>query len=114
MEWYLSCLKEHYADFKGRARRKEYWMFTLCNAIAAIVVFFVAGLIGLPVLYCLYGLAVFVPGLAVSVRRLHDTGKSGWWIFISLIPVIGCIWLLVLFCMDSQAGANEWGENPKA
>jgi len=114
MEWYLSCLKEHYADFKGRARRKEYWMFVLCNLLAAIVVAFVAGLIKLPVLYYLYGLAVLVPGVAVSVRRLHDIGKSGWWIFISLIPVIGGIWLLVLFCLDSQAGANEWGENPKA
>ena len=64
-------------------------------------------------MYLLYVLAVFIPGLAVTVRRLHDIGKSGWMFLIVLIPIIGPIWLLVLFCTDSQQGSNKWGENPK-
>lgn len=113
MNWYLTCLKEHYADFKGRARRKEYWMFILFNFIISWVLMLLGGAIKLPWIGYLYSLAVLVPGLAVLVRRLHDTGRSGWWIFISLIPVVGAIWLLVLLCLDSQPEANEWGENPK-
>ncbi|WP_343329794.1 DUF805 domain-containing protein [Polaribacter staleyi] len=120
MNWYLKVLKEHYADFSGRARREEYWMFTLFNAIFSIaisVVFTgVAIAIEAPLLASLsyiYSLAVLVPSLAVLVRRLHDTGKSGWFFFIALIPLIGGIWLLVVLCTDSQNGANKWGENPK-
>ena len=79
MNYYLDVLKNHYADFNGRARRKEYWMFTLGNLIVAVVIGVVAGLIKFPLLVSLYGLAVVVPGLAVCVRRLHDIGKSGWW-----------------------------------
>ena len=113
MEWYLKCLRQ-YADFSGRARRKEYWMFTLFNAIISFVFGFIIGLLGLPteVAY-IYSLAVLVPSLAVCVRRLHDIGKSGWMYFIILIPIIGAIWLLVLFCQDSQPEDNEWGSNPK-
>ena len=100
MNYYLDVLKNHYADFNGRARRKEYWMFTLGNLIVAVVIGVVAGLIKFPLLVSLYGLAVLVPGLAVCVRRLHDIGKSGWWVLIGLVPVIGGIWLLVLMCLD--------------
>ena len=92
MNYYLDVLKNHYADFNGRARRKEYWMFTLGNLIVAVVIGVVAGLIKFPLLVSLYGLAVLVPGLAVCVRRLHDIGKSGWWVLIGLVPVIGGIW----------------------
>lgn len=114
MNWYLKVVKEHYADFKGRARRKEYWMFTLINAIVAIVIGIIGSLIGLGWLYYIYCLAVLIPSLAVAVRRLHDTGRSGWWILISLIPFIGGLWLLVLMCLDSQPETNGWGANPKA
>lgn len=114
MNYYLDVLKNHYADFNGRARRKEYWMFTLGNLIVAVVIGVVAGLIKFPLLVSLYGLAVVVPGLAVCVRRLHDIGKSGWWVFIGLVPVIGDIWLLVLMCLDGEPKENQWGANPKA
>jgi uncharacterized membrane protein YhaH (DUF805 family) len=115
MEWYLKVLK-NYVNFRGRARRKEYWMFFLFNIIAALILmildFFVLGTYG--VLYGLYLLAVILPSLAVTIRRLHDLGKSGWWIFISLIPVIGGIWLLVLLVMDGTTGENLYGPSPKA
>lgn len=117
MEWYLKCWK-HYADFSSRARRKEYWMFCLFNALATIVIGAIDGLLGLKisdlgVLSSIYYLAVFIPSLAVCVRRLHDVGKSGWMYFIILIPIVGLIWIIVLFCTDSQPCANNWGENPK-
>ncbi len=114
MEWYLKVLK-NYATFGGRARRKEYWMFFLFNLIAALVLLvldFVVGTYG--VLYGLYLLGVILPSLAVTVRRLHDLGKSGWWVFISLVPIIGGIWLLVLLVMDGTAGDNPYGPSPKA
>ncbi|MCL7764593.1 DUF805 domain-containing protein [Polaribacter sp. Z014] len=120
MNWYLKVVKEHYADFNGRARREEFWMFTLFNAIISIVITFVFAGIGIALespllggLSYIYTLAVLVPSLAVLVRRLHDTGKSGWFFLIALIPLIGSIWLLVILCTDSVSGANKWGENPK-
>ena len=113
MEWYLKVLRQ-YADFNGRARRTEFWMFVLFNIIISFVLSFIDGLIGTYyVLSGLYGLFVLIPGLAVSVRRLHDTGRSGWWIFINLVPLIGAIWLIVLWAQDSQPGDNEYGPNPK-
>lgn len=119
MNWYLKCWQQ-YADFSGRARRKEYWMFVLFNAIVAFVISFILGLIvgltgitALAYLSYIYTLAVLIPSLAVCVRRLHDVGKSGWMYLICLIPVVGWIWLIVLFCTDSQKGSNKWGNNPK-
>jgi uncharacterized membrane protein YhaH (DUF805 family) len=119
MNWYLKVLKQ-YADFSGRARRKEYWMFALFNVIfiaSAMILDTVLGVtIGeLPygVFYFLYSLAVLIPGLAVYVRRLHDIGKSGWMILIAIIPIIGPIWLLVLTLTDSNHGENQYGPNPK-
>ena len=118
MDWYLAVLK-NYATFSGRARRKEYWMFALFNflfAIAAMVVDNILGIsfvTGYGPVYLLYVLAMLIPGLAVAVRRLHDVGKSGWFMFIALIPIIGGIWLLILMCTEGVAGANQYGENPK-
>lgn len=108
MNWYLKCWKQ-YADFSTRARRTEYWMFVLFNFLISCLLY----ICGLVILSYIYSLAVFIPGLAVCVRRLHDIGRSGWWYFIALVPIIGWILLLVWFCMDSQPGANKWGENPK-
>ena len=107
MEWYLKVLKQ-YGDFSGRARRKEYWMFVLFNIIFTGIATLIS-----PKLYAIYALAVLIPHLAVSVRRLHDVGKSGWMCFIALIPLIGAIWLLVLMLTDSNPGENEYGANPK-
>jgi len=119
MNWYLTVLKK-YAVFSGRARRKEYWMFFLFNMIFLILAAILDNVfgtaiegIGYGLFYILYGLAVLIPGLAVSVRRLHDVGKSGWMLFIALIPIIGAIWLLVLMVTDSNPGENKYGPNPK-
>lgn len=119
MEWYLKGLKQ-YADFSGRARRKEYWMFTLFNVIFAIVAMILDNVLGIAMeesgygpIYGLYALALFIPGLAVAVRRLHDVGKSGWFFLVILIPIIGAIWLIALFCTEGEAEANKWGSNPK-
>lgn len=114
MNWYLTVIKEHYADFKGRARRQEFWMFMLINWVISVVLGIVGGLIHFSLLGSIYGLAVLVPTLGVGVRRLHDMGKSGWWYLICLVPVLGAIYLIYLWCQDSQAEANEWGANPKA
>ena len=119
MNWYLMVLK-NYVGFSGRARRKEYWMYALFQFLFAIVAAVLDNILGLTFtgipygfLYVAYALATFLPGLAVSVRRLHDTNRSGWWIFIAVIPFIGAIWYLVLMCLDSNAGSNQYGENPK-
>jgi len=113
MSWYLTVLKK-YAVFSGRARRKEYWMFFLFNIIIASVLGFIEGLAGGPgVLGSLYGFAVLIPGVAVSVRRLHDTNRSGWWLLIGLVPLIGSIVLLVFMVQDGQPGENQHGPNPK-
>ena len=118
MIWYLQVLKK-YAVFSGRARRKEYWIFVLINGIIGFVLGFIEGLVGIApgidysVLAGLYSLAVLIPSLAVSVRRLHDTGRSGWWLLIGFVPLIGAIVLLVYMLSDSQAGTNQYGPSPK-
>ena len=109
MKWYLKVVRDNYANFNGRASRQEYWMFFLFNIIFAIVAGFVDGFLGLGFLSLLYSVAVLIPSLAVGVRRLHDVNKSGWWLFISLIPIIGAIWLIILFCTDSKQGENNYG-----
>jgi len=125
MNYYLKVLKQ-YADFNGRARRKEYWIYNIINSIIGGLLFFLDYLLGttidfldlgegnsLGILYLVYALFVFIPGLAVAVRRLHDVGKSGWMLLIALIPLIGAIWLLVLYLTDSNPGENKYGPNPK-
>ena len=99
-----------YVDFSGRARRSEYWYFVLLNVIVCTA----CNLLGLAVLNALYSLAVLLPGLAVAVRRLHDTGRSGLMILLILIPFAGAIILLVWFCADSESGSNQYGPNPKS
>ena len=113
MNWYLMALKK-YADFSGRARRTEYWMFFLVNIVIAVVLGIVEAILGGPgILGGLYSLAVLLPSIAVTVRRLHDTGRTGWWMLVALIPVIGAIVLLVFMVLDSQPGSNQFGPNPK-
>lgn len=120
MDWYLMALKK-YAEFQGRAQRKEYWMFTLFNFLAMVLLGAVGALLGGggegglgDVLQGLYGLGVLVPGIAVTVRRLHDIGKSGWWGLVALIPLIGSLILIYFAVKDSQPESNEYGPNPKA
>jgi len=114
LNWYLEVLKQ-YAVFSGRARRKEYWMFVLFSTIIDLVLGVIEGLAGGPgILASIYSLAVLIPSIAVSVRRLHDTDRSGWWLLIVLIPLIGAIVLLVFMVQDSQSSGNQYGPNPKA
>ena len=119
MSWYLAVLKK-YAVFSGRARRKEYWMFFLFNLIITVALTLIEQMAGIApepgqsVLAGLYSLAVLIPGLAVAVRRLHDTGRSGWWLLIGLVPILGAIVLLIFLVLDSEPGENAYGPNPKA
>lgn len=119
MNWYLQVIK-NYANFSGRARRKEYWYFALFNFIVLFVLGFIDAMVGsfsaeagVGLLVGIYSLAFLIPALAVSVRRLHDTERSGWWLLIGLIPLIGSIVLLIFMVQDSKGGSNQFGENPK-
>jgi uncharacterized membrane protein YhaH (DUF805 family) len=120
IEWYKKVVFENYANFSGRARRSEYWYFLLMNMIIAIVAIIIDSVSGLNIaplpygyVYIGYALLTLLPGLAVAVRRLHDVGKSGWFILISFIPFIGAIWLLVLFCSEGESNTNAYGPDPK-
>jgi len=114
MEWFLKVVRDNYANFNGRARRKELWMFYLFAIIFGFIVGFVDGIIGTSgLIIMIYYLALIVPTIAVIVRRLHDVGKSGWFYFVGLIPIIGGIWLLILLVSDSQSGENDYGSCPK-
>lgn len=113
MNWYMEVLKK-YTEFSGRSRRTEYWMFTLFNIIISIVLSVVDGIVGtLGILSMLYFLAILIPSLAVSIRRLHDTDRSGWWLLVGLVPFIGAIILLVFMVQDSKPSENQYGANPK-
>jgi len=119
MNWYLEALKK-YAIFSGRSRRKEYWYFFLFNLIIHFILIIIDTLsgtynqeAGMGLLSTIYFFAVLLPGIAVSVRRLHDTNRRGWWILLSLIPIIGAIVLLIFMVQDSTPGENRFGSNPK-
>jgi uncharacterized membrane protein YhaH (DUF805 family) len=122
MEWYIRVW-QRYAEFSGRSRRMEYWMFTLVHGIIILVL--VLGITGFGIMKQpaigatsgliagAYGLAALIPCFAVTVRRLHDTDKSGWWILISLVPIVGGIALLVMTVLDGTRGSNQYGPDPK-
>ena len=120
--WYGQCWRK-YATFIGRARRSEYWSFVLLNSLMVVIMFFMPpamqahGINGnvvrvIAFLFLGYVLVSIIPGIAVTVRRLHDIGRSGWWWLISLLPYVGLI-LFVFMCRDSQPGSNQYGQNPK-
>ena len=142
-QYYVDTLKNRYAQFKGRASRSEFWYFVLFNLVVSIVFAILDNILGTSYSYevatntmatatteaasvsvtqtigylqSFYGLAVIIPSLAVSVRRLHDLGKSGWWILLAVIPLVNLIGFFVLlyfYVQDSQPGENEYGPNPK-
>lgn len=119
MDWFLGALRK-YAVFEGRARRREYWFYALFVVIISVVLNIVDRVTGTynamyetGLLGGLFALAVLIPSLAVGARRLHDTGRSGWWLLIGLIPLVGAIVLIVFFVIDSQPGTNAYGPNPK-
>jgi uncharacterized membrane protein YhaH (DUF805 family) len=120
MNWFLVALKK-YATFSGRAQRAEYWYFVLFYILILVGLSIIDGIIGtfsseagIGLLSGLYSLAILIPSLAVGVRRLHDTGRSGWWLLIGIIPLIGPIILIVFFVQDSMSGDNSYGSNPIA
>jgi uncharacterized membrane protein YhaH (DUF805 family) len=120
MQWYMQVLRQ-YTVFTGRARRTEYWMFTLFSTMIAIVLAVLDNSLGLSfmpggtgLLGLLYSLAVLLPSIGVSIRRLHDTGRSGWWLLIALIPLVGVIVLIVFLATAGNAGPNSYGQDPKA
>ena len=124
--YFLDTIKNRYAKFDGRATRSEYWYFILFYFILALIVTLVDVLVINPmlgltpeqaqqggILQIILGLGLLIPTLALTIRRLHDIGKSGWWFLIALIPIIGALVLIYFYVQDSQAGSNIYGENPK-
>jgi uncharacterized membrane protein YhaH (DUF805 family) len=113
MHWYLEAFKK-YADFSGRARRKEFWYFLLFHTLVVLGVMVVDTAVSLDGwLLVIYAVAAVIPAVAVSVRRLHDTGRSTGWLLIGFIPIVGAIALLIFFMGDSQPHTNNYGPNPK-
>lgn len=122
-EAFLKVVRDNYANFEGRARRKEYWMFMLAQFVLFLALSIVGGIFyaisstlgGLIFgIISLLSLALIIPGLAVTVRRLHDTNKSGWFILVSLIPFVGGLYLLYLEILEGDKGPNQYGPDPKA
>jgi uncharacterized membrane protein YhaH (DUF805 family) len=111
--WYKVVL-QRYARFSGRARRKEFWTFILVNTLITLVLGGIDAVLNTSSAALLYSLATIIPTLAVGSRRLHDTGRSGWWQLIAVVPFIGAVVLIVLMALDSEHGPNQHGPNPKA
>lgn len=112
MEYFLKVLKS-WNDFKSRSRRKEYWMFFLCNVVLGIITGVIDSILGIQAATLIVSLVLLVPGLAVAVRRMHDIGKSGWMLLIGLIPLVGGLIVLYWSCQPGQLEDNQWGKNPK-
>lgn len=118
MEWFLKVVKSF--SFEGRARRKEYWMFVLVAVVIALVLGFIDGMLGtyslstgIGLLGGIFSIAILIQSIAVGVRRLHDTGRSGWWLLIAFIPFVGPIIVLVLMALEGKQGDNQYGSDPK-
>ena len=115
MEWYLKVVRDNYANFNGRARRKEYWMYFLFHSIFAFAIMVFDAFIEAEfVIYFIYIIIFLFPSLAVGIRRLHDTDHSGWWLLFGAVPLVGPLTVFVFTCLDSTPGSNKYGPNPKA
>ena len=114
MNWFLHVVRDNYANFQGRARRQEYWMFVLFQILAVIVAAVIDSVLfrGKMILYTLTALGLLVPAIAVGIRRLHDTDRSGWWLLGSLVPLLNIV-VLVFLCLDGTRGPNRFGADPK-
>ena len=117
LQIYIKVLKQ-YGDFKTRSTIREFWLFNLFSVLLSILFTVIDSSVGIKfagnigVLTALYSIFIFIPSLSVSVRRLHDVGRSGWTILFIIVPIIGIIWLLALFCEDTMPEKNKWGKNP--
>lgn len=112
--WYPHVLRNRYAQFEGRAQREEFWMFVLVSFLVNLGLELAGGIVPLlHLLLPLYNLAVLLPSLALGARRLHDTGRSGWWQLVALVPFVGVIALIVLFVQDGETGGNAYGDDPR-
>ena len=115
INWFMKVVTEHYFDFTGRARRAEFWWFVLVYIIIVIVLGVIQSILHVgSLLTGLFGLAMLLPNLGVAVRRLHDIGRSGWWIFIAIIPIVGWILIIYWYAQPGTSGANAFGPDPKA
>ncbi|MBG2913418.1 DUF805 domain-containing protein [Proteus cibarius] len=127
MNWYLEVIKNNYANFSGRARRKEYWMFTLVNTIIITILYAIVissidmntgemsslgSIVG--IILGIYSLAIIIPSLAVTIRRFHDQDKSGWMFLLAFIPAVGGLIVFVFMCLEGTKGDNRFGPDPKA
>jgi uncharacterized membrane protein YhaH (DUF805 family) len=120
IRWYKKVVLDDYVKFSGRARRSEYWYFQLMAFIFATIVIIIDSLTGLNIaplpygyLFFGYAFATLLPGLSVAVRRLHDIGKSGWYLLVGFIPIVGAIWILALLSQEGERGENDYGSDPK-
>jgi len=114
INYWKKVVLENYANFEGRARRAEFWWYVLAGICISIVLNILAAIASvLVILSLIYGLGVLIPGIAVGIRRLHDTDKSGWWLLIGLIPLVGAIVLIVFFATEGTRAPNQWGPSPK-
>jgi uncharacterized membrane protein YhaH (DUF805 family) len=116
MHWLLDPITKHYVDFSGRTPRQAYWMFTLFIMLLYVALMIVSVTLFGPttglVFIFIAALVLLLPSLSIQVRRLHDIGKSGWWLLLSFIPYVGGLILLVMYCLPSQAGSNKYGSHP--
>ncbi|NAS31583.1 DUF805 domain-containing protein [Flavobacteriaceae bacterium R38] len=123
MDWYKKVIIDNYANFEGRARRSEYWYYVLMNIIITVLLYFItiAGILAeSPIIaitgggiIVIYLIGIIIPTIAVSVRRLHDTNKTGWLYLLNLIPSVGGLVLLIFYCIESDNESNQYGPNPK-
>jgi uncharacterized membrane protein YhaH (DUF805 family) len=114
INWFQTVVTKHYVDFQGRARRAEYWWYILVYIVIDIVLTIVQSMLHTTFITALFGLALLLPSLGVSFRRMHDIDKSAWWLLIGLIPLVGAIILIYWFAQPGTSGPNQFGPDPKA
>ena len=115
MDMFIKVVRDNYTNFEGRARRKEFWMFTLVSLVINVGTLILDASLSsdLGLVNGLYSLAILLPSIAVGIRRMHDINKSGWWLLLWFVPVIGWVWLIILHCQDSDIGDNIFGPSDK-
>ena len=108
-----TCITERYADFNGRSGRAEYWWFFLFQILVSVVLNLLGTVAGIfAIIAALVSLALLIPGIAVGIRRMHDIGKSGWWLLIAFVPIIGFLVLIYFFVQEGEPKPNDWGPEP--